>query len=106
MRLVFSFPNFVFIVSSSVMMRRYRSAWLYMTLCLQVSGWNDCLCSKVSVGFTYKVLSSFCSLLMNIVVSRKCTWFFSVPSRIGLWDALYLFDLGIVTIRSHCEAKL
>ena len=78
MRLVFSFSNFVFKVSLSVMMRRYLSAWLYMTLCLQVSGWNDCLCSKeqMSVGFTYKVLSSFCSLLMNIVVSRKCIWFF------------------------------
>ena len=49
-----------------------------MALCSQVSEWNDCLCSKeqMSVGFTYKVLSIFCSLFMNTVVSRKCTWFF------------------------------
>ena len=61
-----------------------------MTLCLQVSGWNDCLCSKeqMSVGFKQKVLSNFCTLFINIVVSRKCT------SRIGLWDALYLCDLA------------
>ena len=64
-------------VSLLVIMRRYVSAWLCMTLCLQVSGWNDCLCSKeqLSVGFTYKVLSSFCSLFMNIVVSWKFTLF-------------------------------
>ena len=77
-------------------------------LCLQVSGWNDCLCNEeqMSVGFTYEVLSRFCSLFMNIVVLRKCTWFFEHSISNGIVGCIVFCDLGIVTIQLHCEAKL
>ena len=84
MRFVFNVSNLIIKVSLLVIMRGYLSAWLCISLCLQVSGWNDCLCSKeqMSMGFTYKMLSSLCSLFINIVVSKKLTLFCEYFARI------------------------